>query len=62
MSMSDELQTWRVVMPDGHVVTPPPASYLDAWAVSMRASLGKPALPALDTLPADVRAFVEREL
>ena len=51
--------TWRVTMPDGYVVTPPPARYLDRWNAAVRASLGKPPLPLRDDLPADVRAFLE---
>jgi len=46
-------------VPDDYVAPPPPASYLDAWYESLRLSLGQPARPALDHLPADVQAFVE---
>jgi|LauGreDrversion2_6_1035139.scaffolds.fasta_scaffold462815_2 hypothetical protein len=49
---------WRIVMPDGYVVTPPPKRWLDAWDARVRAELGKPVLPVLDDLPAEVRAFV----
>lgn len=38
--------------------TPPTERYLAAWNARVRASLGKPALPVMDDLPADVRAFV----
>jgi len=51
--------TWRVTMPDGYVSLPPPDKWLDAHNARVRASLGKPPLPDLGTLPADVRAFVE---
>ncbi len=49
--------TWRVTMPDGYVVTPPPVRYLDQWNARVRADLGKP--PVRDDLPADVRAILE---
>ena len=33
---------WRIVMPDGYVVTPPPKRWLDKWDARVRAELGKP--------------------
>lgn len=38
---------------------PPPDKWLDTWNATVRASLGKPPLPVLDDLPADVRAILE---
>lgn len=37
----------------------PSEAWLDRFNADVRASLGKPALPVMDDLPADVRAFVE---
>lgn len=37
----------------------PSEAWLDAFNARIRASLGKPALPVMDDLPADVRRFVE---
>lgn len=53
------MKPWRIVMADGYVVQPPPKRWLDAWNVRVRAELGKPVMPVLDALPANVRAFVE---
>lgn len=37
---------------------PPSERYLAAFDARVRAALGKPALPVMDDLPADVRAFM----
>jgi hypothetical protein len=54
------MKPWRIVMPNGYVVTPPPKRWLDGWDARSRIALGKPAVPALDSLPADVQVFVRR--
>lgn len=38
--------------------TPPTEQYLDAFNAETRRILGKPALPVMDNLPAELRAFV----
>lgn len=40
----------------------PPQAWFDRWNARTRAILGKPPLPDVSELPADVRMFVEREL
>ncbi len=39
---------------------PPSDRYMAAFDARVRAILGKPAVPALDSLPADVQVFVRR--